>query len=501
MEDGEEEGSKVVREGQEISNKMIGAAVCKNKYSSYCASDLDPEKDKILQHGHNHPKASTRSNTKLSEIMEAIDNIANRIESLDAINKQAAISHLQECVVFLQLASDIPQLDGNLDLDPVIFCDICNHEFLGNSRVRDRQTHYINGHFRNRFQENTPSKSDNYFKCTESGCEFKTTKKLDFWRHKGGKHNFIDCLLREHFDQNPPLIPANGTVNLDHEYGMVTEKSQGDSEDNGVKQVSVGEENCPRLVIPQGGDGISPSSETKGGSSGSYNRNTDIEVSRDYATTALQVRRGSEAALNKIEAIGGEGGRPSGSGHSSYTGENEQSKRWSAAVLNRDVRSSKTDLSVIDAASVYSYSDQHLDPHRGLSPLPPPFERGQGSGAARDSDRTDPFARDANRLSIQIGHEDGRWLEAAEKASEPSHSRQNPHGLDDIGLGYRQDSGRGSQEPRQEPLGGSNPPQPPPKQNNIDNSKLTRFVIQNDIGLLDIPASSVTKCQQPGQQV
>ena len=215
------------------------------------------------------------------------------------------------------------------------------------------------------------------------------------------------------------------------------------------------------------------------------------------------MRRGSKPALNKIEASGGEGERPGGSGHSSYTGENEQIKRWSAAVLNRDVSSSKTDLSVIDAASFYSYTDQHLDPHRGLSPMPPPFEleRGQSSGAARDWDRPNPFARDANRLSIQIGHEDGRWLEAAEKASEPSHSRQNLHGLDDIGLGYRQDSGRGSQEPRQEPLGGSNPPQPPPKQNNIDNSKLTRFVIQNDIGLLDIPASSVTKCQQPGHQV
>ena len=239
--------------------------------------------------------------------------------------------------------------------------------------------------------------------------------------------------------------------------------------------------------IPQGGDGMSASSdesETTGGSSGGYNRNTDIEVSGDYASIALQVRRGSEPALNKMEAGGGEGGRPGGSGHSSYTGENEQNKRWSTAVLNRDVRSSKTDLSVIDEASFYS--DQHLDPHRGLSPLPPPFERGQGSGAARDSDRPNPFARDANRLSIQIGHEDGRWLEAAEKASEPSHSRQNSHGFDDIGLSYRQDSGRGSQKVRREPLGGSSPPQPPPKQNNNDKSKLTRFIIQNEIGPLGI---------------
>ena len=40
---------KVVREGHEISDKAIGKEVCKNKYSSYCASDLDPEKDLMMQ--------------------------------------------------------------------------------------------------------------------------------------------------------------------------------------------------------------------------------------------------------------------------------------------------------------------------------------------------------------------------------------------------------------------------------------------------------------------
>ena len=40
MEDGEEEGSKVVRERQEISNKTIGAEL---------TSDLDPEKDLMMQ--------------------------------------------------------------------------------------------------------------------------------------------------------------------------------------------------------------------------------------------------------------------------------------------------------------------------------------------------------------------------------------------------------------------------------------------------------------------
>ena len=190
-------------------------------------------------------------------------------------------------------------------------------------------------------------KSENYFECDETGCQFKTTRKLDFWRHKGGKHGLIDKYLQEHFVQNPPLIPANGTITLE----------------------------------AQGGDGISPSSdesETTGGSGGGYNKNTDIEVSGDYASVALQVKQGSEPALNQIEARGGEGERTGGSGQSSYTGENEKDKRWSEAVLNRDVRPGKTDLSVIDDAS--SYSDQHIDPHRGLSPLPPPFERGRGSG-------------------------------------------------------------------------------------------------------------------------
>ena len=70
-------------------------------------------------------------------------------------------------------------------------------------------------------------------------------------------------------------------------------------------------------------------------------------------------------------------GRGREAGRCGLTGENEHNKQCSAAVHNRDVSSSKTDLSVVDEAS--SFSDQHLDPHRGLSPLAPPFERGNGS--------------------------------------------------------------------------------------------------------------------------
>ena len=222
--------------------------------------------------------------------------------------------------------------------------------------------------------------------------------------------------------------------------------------------------------IPQGGDGMSASSDESEttGSSG-YHRN-DIEVSGDYASIALQVRRGSEPALNKLEA----GGRHVGSGQS-YVGDGDQTKRWSAAVLNRDVKSSKTDLSVIDEASFYS--DQYLDSHGRISPLPPPFERGQGSGAARGSDRPNPFSRDSNRLSMQIGHEEGGWLEAAEKAAASNnHSRQGS-GYDDFHHDWNRDSNR----VRREPLGGSSPPH-----SNIDKSKYTKFIIQNEIGPLGI---------------
>merc|ERR1719450_630086 len=185
----------------------------------------------------------------------------------------------------------------------------------------------------------------------------------------------------------------------------------------------------------------------------------------------------------------GGGGRPLG-GHGNNQpypvhGDGEQAKRWSAAVLNRDMKSSKTDLSVIDEASFYS--DQYIDHHGRLSPLPPPFERGQGSGAARGSDRPTPFARDANRLSMQIGHEDGRWLEAAEKASaEQNQGFQPPppssraieadFGMDRLG------SGRSTHQVRREPLGGSSPPQ----QQSHNKDKLTRFVIHNEIGPLGI---------------
>lgn len=235
--------------------------------------------------------------------------------------------------------------------------------------------------------------------------------------------------------------------------------------------------------IPQGGDGMSASSdesETTGGSSGGYNRNTDIEVSGDYGTVALQVRRGSEPALNKIEATGA--ARHGVSAH--QYGNDGDHKRWSAAVLNRDVKSSKTDLSVIDEASFYS--DRVYDQSR-LSPLPPPFERGQGSGAARGSDRPNPFSRDSNRLSMQIGHEDARWLEAAEKATEGNHARQGSHDFDDSGLSYRSDWDRNSNRVRREPLGGSSPPLPPQTQQPVlDRSSYTMFVIQNEIGPLGI---------------
>ena len=160
----------------------------------------DEEKERVKQ-----------PSLRLIEIKHDIANIIQKIEVLDPFLKQAAIDVLQECTDCLrnQFDSDgIPQLDGFSDL--VIFCDFCNKEFIGDNRVRDRQTHHINEHLQNRFREITPTKSENYFKCNRSECDFKTTKKLDFWRHMGGKHGLIKLFVKEHFDKNPPLIPANG---------------------------------------------------------------------------------------------------------------------------------------------------------------------------------------------------------------------------------------------------------------------------------------------------
>ena len=56
-------------------------------------------------------------------------------------------------------------------------------------------------------------KSENYFVCNKTECEFKTTKKLDFWRHMGGRHGLIKLFVKQHFNKNPPLIPANGHYN------------------------------------------------------------------------------------------------------------------------------------------------------------------------------------------------------------------------------------------------------------------------------------------------
>ena len=43
---------RVVREGHVVSDKAVGDAVCKNKYSNYCASEvqeLDSERDGMMQ--------------------------------------------------------------------------------------------------------------------------------------------------------------------------------------------------------------------------------------------------------------------------------------------------------------------------------------------------------------------------------------------------------------------------------------------------------------------
>lgn len=220
--------------------------------------------------------------------------------------------------------------------------------------------------------------------------------------------------------------------------------------------------------IPQCGDGMSASSD-ESETSGSYGK-TDVDVSSGEggAPLQLQVRRGSEPALNRL----GEA--------------EEEAKRWSnAGLMNRDpnnVRSSKNDLSVINEASFYGNGNFDFDPGGRLSPLPPPFERGQGSGAARDSDRPNPFTRDANRLSIQIGHEDGKWLDAAERAERGSSPGRGFEPPAPSSRAIEADFGGGGapERPlRREPLGGTSPPR-------ASSEDLTRIVIQNEIGPLGI---------------
>lgn len=245
--------------------------------------------------------------------------------------------------------------------------------------------------------------------------------------------------------------------------------------------------------IPQGGDGMSASSDESETPSG-FSKNTDIEVSSDQGSNRglLQVRRGSEPALNKLQSSGQDDVDDAAA---TVAGFDEQSKRWSAAVINsRDIRSSRNDLSIIAESS---FSNFDLGSGK-LSPLPPPFERGRGSGAARDSDRPGPFNRDANRLSIQICHEDGRWLEAAERAALGQFQQQNSHTASSIGTGSQVESSgqrqrsidakiklfeNAASSQRREPLGGTSPPHFGYRK---PNDKLTQVVIQNEIGPLGI---------------
>jgi len=245
--------------------------------------------------------------------------------------------------------------------------------------------------------------------------------------------------------------------------------------------------------VPQGGDGMSASSDESESTSG-FSRN-DIEVHSDHSSGVLQVRRGSEPALNRLSSTGS---LPQENVTNYY---DEHSKRWSAAVMSRDVRSSKNDLSVIDEASFYSESN--IDGNNGkLSPLPPPFERGRGSGAARDSDRPTPFSRDSNRLSIQVGYEESKWLEAAERAARNQQSQSNSRQPSPVN-NKNENSVSSSDLPkprsidakiemfesvsqRREPVGGTSPPQRTIASSVIDPDCLTHISIQNEIGPLGI---------------
>ncbi|XP_037083709.1 partitioning defective 3 homolog [Pollicipes pollicipes] len=133
----------------------------------------------------------------------------------------------------------------------------------------------------------------------------------------------------------------------------------------------------------------------------------DIEVTGEQEhTCSLQVRRGSEPALNQICPLP-QFPPPASRG--------DASKRWSAApIIDDDVQASSTPLKTASC-----------------DPLTPPGERGEPSGDERDRLTLPRLTRDSNRLSMQIlGNSDSmwRWAEAADRVLSARDQRREPVG-------------------------------------------------------------------------
>lgn len=160
---------------------------------------------------------------------------------------------------------------------------------------------------------------------------------------------------------------------------------------------------------------------------------TDIEVTDEQMAavgmTPLQVRRGSEPALNHLP--------PATSASPSNL---DPTKRWSAAPLIEDEPTPKS--------AVARKAQQHRKEQGGqrvrrssesgqLSPTWGEEDEGSGRDSGRGSSAFSKFVRDSNRLSMQFlgdGVGGGKWLEAAERAASdhlkppPSVPRKEPLG-------------------------------------------------------------------------
>ena len=517
-----------------------------------------------------------KERVSLNDIKHDIKNITKKIEVLDKFYKSAAVDVLQECTDHLrrQVGCDaIPQIDGSFDL--VIFCEFCNKEFIGDKRVRDSQTHQINVHLKNRFQEITPMKSENYFMCSKSECEFKTTKKLDFWRHMGGKHGLIKLFIKQHFEQNPPLIPANG-----HYDGEDEETDHNDPrEEQGTLHTNTS------TITSTITSSLGPESESYDNSAPCINTNFSAssmskpgprpmavfplltEYSEENETSAYSRtpppghQMGQRPMFPASHSTSVLSGPPSLSAEAApglallrykltslpsvpslqrdtslvsiASGQTGLSHHVSIQPQEADVRSVRSNMN--DPAfshgpshtptpghfghqnSLHSYQPQvtpgyhpsSLSQHRQPQPIVRPRAPSSVTSSPPtwlSTTRLRP-TRQSNKTTMTTISDIGEvCLEIIKNKQGQDHEMVNfqlPPGQEDVRKPAlnKMELSRGEDErlsgSGQSSYTGGN------EQNNIDQSKRTRVIIQNEIGAgaLDIPSSSTTKCQDPGLQV
>jgi len=148
---------------------------------------------------------------------------------------------------------------------------------------------------------------------------------------------------------------------------------------------------------------------------------TDIEVTDEQMAavglTPLQVRRGSEPALNHLPP-------PTSVSPSNL----DPTKRWSAAPLMEDDPTPKSAV----ARKAQHRKEGGQRPRRSsesgqLSPTWGEEDEGSGRDSGRGSSAFSKFVRDSNRLSMQFLGDGGggKWLEAAERAAS-DHQKQPP---------------------------------------------------------------------------